>query len=130
MKALLILLLLPLFIIVASPRQALAGPFDEVCASYSGPAAEAPSVCASKDNNEDPLTGSGGVILKTARLLAFLTGMASIIIILIGSIKYITANGDSNSVNSAKNTILYAMVGLVISLLAQGIIVFVINRIR
>jgi len=42
----------------------------------------------------------------------------------------VTTNGDSNSINSAKNTILYALIGLVISLLAQGIILFVINSVK
>jgi len=132
MKFLLLLLVLPLLVLGGFSKHALAaGPFDEICNSPEVQAqaqADKPSACSA--NNQDPLTGTGGVILKAAKLISFITGVASVIIILVGGLKYITANGDSNSVNSAKNTILYALVGLIVSLLAQGIIVFIINRVK
>jgi hypothetical protein len=62
-------------------------------------------------------------------IFSFVVGFISVIMIIIGGLKYITSGGDSNGVNSAKNTILYAVVGLVIVLLAQVIVRFVISRV-
>ncbi len=140
MKRLLLILALILFpvLIFASTTSAVAvddNPFNAVCTPElqatpypPGP----PSVCdpLAPGTSTDPLTGSNGLILKVIRLLAWVTGAASLIIMIIGSIKYVTSGGDSNSVGSAKSTIVYALVGLVVSLMGQGIIALVINRIR
>lgn len=61
-------------------------------------------------------------------LLSILVGIAAVIMIIIGGFKYVISSGDSNNINSAKNTILYALVGLVIVALAQIIVVFVLNK--
>jgi hypothetical protein len=49
--------------------------------------------------------------------------------VIIGGFRYIVSNGDSNGVSGAKNTILYAIVGLVIVLFAQVIVRFVLTRV-
>jgi hypothetical protein len=61
-------------------------------------------------------------------LLSVLVGAVSVIMIIIGGFRYVVSNGDSNGVSGAKNTILYAIVGLVIVLFAQVIVAFVIDR--
>jgi hypothetical protein len=48
--------------------------------------------------------------------------------IIIGGFRYITSGGDSGSVSSAKNTVLYAIVGLIIVALAQVIVRFVLSK--
>ena len=60
---------------------------------------------------------------------SWIVGVASVIMIIVGGFKYVTSSGDSNSVNSAKNTILYAVVGLVVIALAQVIVRFVLNKV-
>lgn len=60
---------------------------------------------------------------------SWIVGVASVIMIMVGGFKYVTSSGDSNSVNSAKNTILYAVVGLVVIALAQVIVRFVLNKV-
>ena len=60
-------------------------------------------------------------------LLLFAIGIIAVIMIIIGGIRYVTSNGDSSQVTSAKNTILYAVVGLVVALLAYAIVNFVIG---
>ena len=49
--------------------------------------------------------------------------------IIIGGIKYVTSNGDSSGVTSAKNTILYAVVGLVVAVMAYTIVNFVLTNV-
>ena len=55
--------------------------------------------------------------------------VVSVIMLIYGGIKYITSAGDSKKVTDAKNTILYAIIGLVICLLSYAIINFVVNAI-
>lgn len=84
------------------------------------------SLC--KASNENPIAGKDGVIMRVVGILSWVIGVASVIIIMLGGLKYITANGDSNGINSAKNTIMYAVIGLVIFVLSQAIVRFVAGR--
>lgn len=72
--------------------------------------------------------GKDGIVRKATSLVLILVGIASVIMIIIGGFKYVISSGDSNAINSAKNTILYAVIGLVVALLAQAILVFVIGK--
>jgi hypothetical protein len=70
-----------------------------------------------------------GNLIKTAiNILSWVAGIIAIIMLIVGGLKYITSAGESNNVNSAKNTILYAIIGLVIVFFTQVIIRFVIGR--
>ncbi len=60
--------------------------------------------------------------------LSIIVGVAAVIMIIVGGLKYITSSGDSASTNSAKNTVLYAIVGLIIVALAQIIVRVVVHR--
>lgn len=63
-------------------------------------------------------------ILNTLIIVA---GVVSVLVIVIGGIRYALAQGDEKNVKSAKDTILFAIIGLVISLLAFSIVNFVIK---
>lgn len=69
-----------------------------------------------------------GVVAKVISVLSFVIGIAAVIMIMVGGFKYVASAGDANSISGAKNTILYALVGLAVALLAQVIVRFVINR--
>jgi hypothetical protein len=69
-----------------------------------------------------------GLIQTVVNVLLFLLGAIAVIMIVIGGIKYTTSNGDSSAVTSAKNTILYAVVGLIVALMAYAIVNFVIDK--
>ena len=58
------------------------------------------------------------------------TGIIAVIVIIIGGILYIIAQGDPGKITRAKNTILYAVIGLIVSLLAFAIVNFVLNRVK
>lgn len=67
-------------------------------------------------------------VAKTAvNILSLIVGIAAVIMIIYGGLRYITSGGDSGSVGNAKNTIIYAIVGLIIVALAQLIVHFVLN---
>ncbi len=61
-------------------------------------------------------------------ILSIVIGVGAVIMIMIGGFKYITSGGDSNQVSSAKDTVLYAIVGLAIAALAQVIVRFVLTK--
>lgn len=73
----------------------------------------------------DNVTGDDGLIKKVVNLLLWAIGIISVIMIIIGGIRYATSNGDSNQVTAAKNTIMYAVIGLVIAIFAYAIVNFV-----
>jgi hypothetical protein len=50
--------------------------------------------------------------------------------VMIGGVKYITSNGNSEKASSAKDTIMYAVIGLVVVAIAQIIVAFVLNRVK
>ena len=62
--------------------------------------------------------------------LLFAVGVIAVIMLIWGGIKYATSAGDSNKVTSAKNTIMYAVIGLAVALLAFAIVNFVINSLE
>jgi Type IV secretion system pilin len=68
-------------------------------------------------------------VIKTAiEILSAVGAIAAIITIIVGGIRYITSGGDAANVSSAKNTILYALVGLIVVAFAQIIVRFVLER--
>lgn len=71
-----------------------------------------------------------GFAESLTNLLLFMLGIGAVIMIVIGGIKYATSNGDSSKIASAKNTILYSVVGLVVALMAWGIIRFVVEQFK
>ena len=75
------------------------------------------------------ILGDGGVFATAVSLLLFLVGAVAVIMIIFGGFKYIISGGDSSAVTSAKNTILYAVIGLVVASLAYAIIDFVLDTI-
>jgi quinol-cytochrome oxidoreductase complex cytochrome b subunit len=79
------------------------------------------AVCASKADSADTL------IKTTVNTLLFVVGVASVIVIIIGGIMYTTSAGDASSVTKAKNTILYAIIGLVVAFLAFAIVNWVVG---
>ncbi len=68
------------------------------------------------------------VIKLVVNILSVIAGVAAVVMIVVGGLKYITSGGDTSKVAGAKTSILYAIVGLVIVALAQVIVRFVLNK--
>lgn len=68
------------------------------------------------------------VVTQVINIVSLLVGVAAVIMIMVGGLRYVTSNGDSGQVGNAKNTILYAVVGLVVVALAQIIVRFVVSK--
>ena len=63
-------------------------------------------------------------------VLLFIIGAVSVIMLVIGGIRYVVSGGDQKAVTDAKNTILYAVIGLVVALMAYAIVNFVVLNVK
>ena len=130
MKKKIISALLCLSIVLLSIFRASAdSPFKDVCTSTAGGDSSTSVVCQNQNNTTNPLFGPSGVLTRVIQVLVIIAGASSVIMIIIGGIKYAISSGDANNTKSAKDTILYALIGLVIAVLAQAIVAFVLNKV-
>ncbi|MES2630736.1 MAG: hypothetical protein V4611_02155 [Patescibacteria group bacterium] len=93
---------------------------DKVCSDTGS----STGVCAADRKND-----SADDLVKTiVNTLLFVVGALSVVMIIVGGVFYTTSAGDSSNVTKAKNTILYAVVGLVVSFLAYALVNWVIGK--
>jgi Type IV secretion system pilin len=64
---------------------------------------------------------------KIVNVFSIIVGAVSILMIIYGGFRYITSGGATERVGNAKNTLLYAIIGLIVVALAQLIVHFVLN---
>lgn len=120
-------LLFPAFVLV--PVASASAPYT--VASAASDACEGIALtggACSKDG-----TGSqaqiSNVVKTIINVLSAIVGVAAVVMIIVSGFKYITSNGDASNITSAKHTIIYAIVGLVIVALAQVIVRFVLEKV-
>jgi hypothetical protein len=84
---------------------------------------------SSAKSEEQPtnLFGDGGVFQTITNVLLFIIGAISVIMLIIGGIRYVVSGGDQSAVTAAKSTILYAIVGIVVAFLAYAAVNFVVG---
>lgn len=73
------------------------------------------------------LFGDNGAFKKITNTVLYIVGIIAVIMLIIGGIRYVISGGDAKKVTDAKNTILYAIIGLVIAFFAYAIVNFVIS---
>jgi hypothetical protein len=78
-------------------------------------------------NNAKPLFGSDGIVTQVINWMLYIIGSLSVIMLIVGGIRYTMSAGNEKSVGAAKNTILYAIIGVVVAVLAYAIVNFVIG---
>jgi len=78
----------------------------------------------------DGTDGVNKIVNLVITIFSWLVGVVSVVMIIVGGFKYVTSGGESAGVTSAKNTILYAIVGLIIVAVAQIIVHFVLGNVN
>ena len=78
--------------------------------------------------DEDEANRVNQTLERVVRIFQIVVGIISVMMIIFGGLKYITSGGETNGVKAAKNTILYAVIGLVIVAIAESIVQFVLQR--
>lgn len=71
--------------------------------------------------------GPSAIIPRAINLMLFIVGVLAIFMMIYGGIRYVLSGGDGNKVKDAKNTILYAIVGLVVAILGYAVVNWVVS---
>ena len=79
------------------------------------------------DNCPTDLFGENGVFKRVTNTIIYIVGIIAVIMLIIGGIRYVISGGDAKKVTDAKNTVLYAIIGLVICFFSYAIVNFVIS---
>jgi hypothetical protein len=77
----------------------------------------------------DAVSTINDLIRKVINLLSVIVGVVAVIMIMVGGFRYITSGGNDTGVTSAKNSILYAIIGLILVALAQLLVRFVLRQV-
>lgn len=89
-----------------------------------GSSASGSTICSGSNDDLNKM-------MKTIiNVILTILGTIAVIMIIIGGIRYTTSNGDASQIKSAKDTIMYAVVGLVVAILAFAIVNFVIGAFK
>lgn len=107
-------------IAVALPVTASAVNVSQDCSAL-GADAQNSAVCKGGDDQIE------NVVKTIVNTLLFILGAISVLVIIIAGIMYTTSGGNSNTVTKAKDTLLYAVIGLVVAVLAYAIVNFVVG---
>ena len=121
-----ILITFGLILAVAGSFAFNAGFFEKQ--AYANSAADLIKQGADSTGQQD--TRSAGDIAKdVVNIMFFIIGVMAVIMIIWGGIRYVLSAGNSTALTSAKNTIIYSIIGLIIAILAYAIVNFVISSI-
>lgn len=96
-------------------------PYEQICADNPDN-----SVC-NTPRDRNLIKGNDSIIDKVANFIAMLGGVIAIVVIMISGLKFITSSGDSKKAEEARNTIIYAAVGILIILFARIIVAFILR---
>jgi hypothetical protein len=123
---LLVVLASTLLLTLASPKPA--------AALFEGAKNQACNGVNLNDNGSGCAANSSATLHNTLvlaiNIFSIVIGVVAVIMIMVGGLKFITSAGDANGISGARNTILYAIIGLIIVALAQLIVHFVLTRIH
>lgn len=86
--------------------------------------------CAKPTNAPSNLFGANSIFVTITNILLFIIGAIAVIMLIIGGVRYVVSAGDQNAVTSAKNTILYAIIGIVVAFLAYAAVNFVSSQLQ
>lgn len=100
-----------------------ATPKDEICSGVG--AAAGGSGCTAPKGSPTV----NGVITTVINIISAFVGVVAVIMIIFAGFKYVTSGGDSSKIGSAKNTLVYAIVGLVVAGVSQIIVRYVVTKV-
>ena len=94
------------------------------------PASQITSGINSTSDNTGTTTSLSSVFKTVVNVLLFVIGAVSVVMLIVGGIRYTLSAGNSSAVTAAKNTIMYAIIGLVVAFLAYAIVNWVLGALQ
>ena len=122
--------IIALFTVLFMPVYAGAQPFDPLEQACKKTGTDSADVCDNPIAGEDPLLSRDGVLTQAVNILSLVTAVIAVIVIVVSGIRLITSSGDANAISTARNTIIYAGVGIIVVVMAQTIVRFIAGSIR
>lgn len=119
--------------LIVSGQSAAVSLFTHTCGTFASQGGGAEESAPCKDVSAQNAAGTNPIvsIIKAAiDVVSKIVGIAAIIGIIASGIRLIIANGDSNSVASARTGLLYSLIGVTVTILAQIIVVFVLKDVN
>lgn len=86
------------------------------------------ALVAGGGSNAAPLFGPDGIVTVVVDMLGYVVGVASVIMMIVGALRFITSAGQPQSAAAARNTVIYALIGLAVAVAAKSIVTFVLGR--
>jgi Type IV secretion system pilin len=86
------------------------------------------SVAGTCTSDGDGEAGIKKIITGIIKLLTLVIGALAVFMVIFGGFKYLMSGGDSGKVTEAKNTILYALLGLAVVIFARALVSFALNQ--
>lgn len=83
--------------------------------------------CTRGKGTPTKLLGNDGIVTNVINIMLFIVGLLAVVMIIYAGIRYTTAHGDKNQVESAKNTMIQAIVGLIIAIIAYALVNWVVG---
>lgn len=117
-------LLCGLTVLFPAPSQAV-DILTPVCGTGSASSTDVCKEHTSANNKQNPVIKALRVAIS---ILSIVVGVSSVIVIIFSGFHLVTANGDASKVASARSAIIYALVGIVIAILAGTIVAFVLSK--
>ncbi len=118
-------ILLPgLFSLAATPAYATSSALNDLCTGINSTSAPTGGSSSCTGSN----TSISSIASTIVNVFTYIVGIISVLMLIIAGFRYVTSGGESSKVSSAKNTLIYAIVGIVIVIAAQVIVSFVANK--
>jgi ABC-type Na+ efflux pump permease subunit len=73
--------------------------------------------------------GTDAIIPRVINLMLFVVGILAVIMLIYGGIRYVISGGSEKGVAAGKNTILYAIIGLIVAILGYAIVGWIVGNI-
>lgn len=125
------------FVVVASMALVMTGlgvvsslPAQAVCDPKKGMEGALQDDCSRGPGQAKELDGNQGVITTIINTMLFIVGLLAVIMIIYAGIRFVTAHGDEKQVESARQTIIYSVVGLIVAILAYALVNWVFNQFK
>lgn len=99
-------------------------PADALVIADQCPAGVTSDVCASAG----PKDTVGGIVKNITNVLFFLIGSLSVVMIIYSGIRYVTSAGNPAGIKSAKDTLMFSVIGLIVAILSYAIVNFIVIR--
>ena len=72
--------------------------------------------------------GLSNILKNATNIVLFIAGALAVIMIIYGSIRFMTAHGNEKQVESARLIVTYSVIGLIIAILAYALVNFVLSN--